>query len=356
MNFIINKECILQLLKIILLLLIIYLIIKYFLESNFYSQIIIAPPKNNNPIDINLESARLEAQKNINSVIEESFSNYNSNKTNSDNNKIEIVPYLNRPNKTTLQLFYKPSCPHCINFMPTWTRIINDLPNDASYEEINCDVESQRATENNISSVPSIILLVDNEKKIYMGNRTYSDIKRFLSINGVNLISRTLEKFKMDSDNSDNKNTTEKNLNCPTVSFDKQVELENDHYMYQIFNENGQYGYASGGLNPDKLLTPYQAAFSTVDSYLSSLPDSKNPTKNTYKNIDECASLYANQIMNFGLCDLNELNKIEAYADNVSNGKNKIYIDGTDYNGNQTVIKAIKKVCGFNKDNTINKR
>jgi hypothetical protein len=152
----------------------------------------------------------------------------------------------------------------------------------------------------------------------------------------------------MNNDNANN-NTSKrnKNMNCPAVTFDKQVELENDIYMYQIFNENGQYGYATGGYNPDKLLTPYQAAFSTVDSYLSSLPDPKKPTQTTYKNIDECTGLYKNQIVNFGLCDIDELNKIGAYADNVANGQNKIYIDGTDYKGNQKIVNAIKKVCGF---------
>ena len=88
---------------------------------------------------------------------------------------------------------------------------------------------------------------------------------------------------------------------CPSVTFDKQADVANDKYMFQIFNADGQYGYAVGGNNKDKMFTPFTAAYSTVDSYLSSLPD--------VKNAKECASLYATEIRGFGLCDDEQLNK-----------------------------------------------
>ena len=132
------------------------------------------------------------------------------------------------------------------------------------------------------------------------------------------------------------------------VSFDKQIDLENDSYMYQIFNSDGQYGYAVGGYNSDKTLNPFMAAYSTVDSYLSSLPDDTEPSKSSYNHINDCASLYANNIINFGLCDIDQLNAIQGYQSNVSSGVSNSYIDGTDYSGNSKVVNAIKNACGFN--------
>ena len=88
------------------------------------------------------------------------------------------------------------------------------------------------------------------------------------------------------------------------------------------------------------------AAYSTVDSYLSSLPDNDDPTKNSYKNINECASLYANNIVNFGLCDAEQLDNILAYQKKINSGENTMRVDGTDYNTNTNVVNAIKQVCG----------
>jgi hypothetical protein len=167
-----------------------------------------------------------------------------------------------------------------------------------------------------------------------MGNRDYNDINRFLRKNGVNLIQRNFQKFE-------NVNT-----HCPIVTFDKQFDLDKDSYMYQIFNSDGQYGYAVGG-NNNKLLTPFMAAYSTVDSYLSSLPDETNPAQNTYKNINECALLYADNIINFGLCNNDELDNILQYQSNISAGTNTYRIDDTNYNTNTNVVNAIKTVCGF---------
>ena len=192
-----------------------------------------------------------------------------------------------------------------------------------------------------------------------MGDRSYNDIKKFLQNNGVNLIQRNFEDFNNSSkfsditDNTDNTNNTDRrktNPHCLSVSFDKQIDLEEDTYMYQIFNSDGQYGYASGG-NKDKVLTPYMAAFSTVDSYLSSLPDNndndKNNTKNSYKNLNECALLYADDIINFGLCDEEQLNNILTYQNNIESGNNIYRVDNTDYSTNNKVVSAIKKVCNM---------
>jgi thiol-disulfide isomerase/thioredoxin len=348
---------ILTFLQVILFILVIIVIFKLFFQTEIYNEIInsITTTKKANQqatqqatqqptqAEINLKpeliKARIDANNKINRVIEESFISVMNSQ-----NKINdgyIVSYLNKTNKIKLELYYKTSCKYCNQFMPVWNRIINDLPNDALYEEIDIEKDSEKVNENKITSVPTLILLVDNEKKFYNGDRTYNDINKFLKINGVNLIQRTFEDFSTVPKNN--------NLNphCPSVTFDKQIDLENDSYMYQIFNSHGQYGYAVGGHNLDKKLTPFQAAYSTLDSYLSSLPDNTNTTTNSLKNIDECTNLNASQIINFGLCDLEQLNAIQGYKSNVASGFNKPLIDNTDYTNNEVIINSIKKVCGF---------
>lgn len=352
------NDTILSLLQIILVILIIILVIKYFFDSDIYQKLLkvitTARPENTN-MENTLQTARTEAFQNINRVVEESFANSSTsnNQSNLDGN---ITSYLNKQNRIKLELYYKPSCPHCKTFMSVWSKIINDLPSDATYEEINCELieNKDKINENKITSVPSLVLLVDNQKKFYMGSRTYNDIARFLSLHGVNLVKRSFEEFNNTTTNNTNGATgvgdsiAGVNPHCPAVSFDKQIDIATDDYMYQIFNANGQYGYATGGYNTDKLLTPFQAAYSTVDSYLSSLPDDTDPSKSSYKHIDECAGLYANNIINFGLCDIDQLNTIKEYQTNIASGNSSTYIDGTDYSNNSKVVNAIINACGFN--------
>jgi len=54
--------------------------------------------------------------------------------------------------------------------MPTWVKLINNLPNNATYEEINSENNNKLFNENNITTVPTIILLVNNENKINESN------------------------------------------------------------------------------------------------------------------------------------------------------------------------------------------
>ena len=257
----------------------------------------------------------------------------NKNRHNNDN----IISYLNKGNSVRLMLFYKSSCPYCNDFMPVWYKIVNNLANNVMYEEIDCEKDYKKANEYQITSVPTIILLVNNEKKVYMGDRNYLEIMRFLKINGVRLIERTFEEFN--SVPQTPFGNTKKTSLCPSVTFNSELEVAEDNYMFQIFNADGQYGYATGGNNPGKLMTPFTAAYSTVDSYLSSLPDGAN--------VSECANNYAEQIRGFGLCDSKQLDSILQYQANVANGNAMSQIDGTDYSTNKEVITAIKNTCGL---------
>ena len=246
-----------------------------------------------------------------------------------------------------LLLFYSKSCPYCSQFLPTWYKIVNDLPNNTVYEEIEINEDKTKASQYEITEVPTIILLLDNEKHPFVGQRNYENINRFLRNQGINLVARSAEQFSASGYDDTPEPTKKMNANCPAVSFNKEADILNDKYFFQIFNETGQYGHAEGGNKADKALSPFAAAYSVVDSYLSSLPDKANPSKSSYENVNECANLYAKQIQQFGLCDTAELNKILEYGKNVKNGTGKMRFDGTDYSTNEKVVNAIKSACQF---------
>ena len=284
-----------------------------------------------------LEQDKLVTEKKINKAIEkgiiEGFGTFNELDT-------TIISYINKDEQITLMFFYKPDCSYCSDFLPTWYKIVNNLPNTIMYEEINVSKDNEnntKANDYNITTVPTLILNNGNDKIIYKGNRSYNDIDRFLKANGVNLIDRSFEEFDDTGYGTEPLPTEPQNPNCPAVTFDSQLEVANDDYMYQIFNAKGQYGYVKGGYKENKILSPFVAAYSTLDSYLSSLPDTKN--------MEECATLYSKDIRGFGLCDSEKLDEILSYEEKVKNGTAKLRFQGTNYNNNKKVVSAIKKAC-----------
>jgi hypothetical protein len=261
--------------------------------------------------------------------------------SNSKMNNETITSYINKDSQAKLMLFYKTSCHYCTEFLPTWYKIINDLPNNVLYEEVNTEKDNKsnkKANSYNISTVPTIILTVNNTNKIYRGDRTYKDIETFLKLNGINLVARTFEEFDDAGYSAEPSPTKPINQNCPAVTFDKQIDLAHDVYMYQLFSD-GQYGYASGTENSisKSVLSPFAAAYSVVDSYLNSIP-------NTSK-MNECASLYAKDIIGLGLCDPDNLNTILSYDDQINSGEYVSRVDGVNYNSNKKVVDAIKYAC-----------
>lgn len=311
----------------------------------------------NEDINILLEKIKKSTNEKINHAIEEgiregfssmnggSTSNFsNFSKINANNADAPIISYINKDSQKKLMLFYTPNCPYCQEFMPVWSQIINNLPNNILYEEINTSKssESNKANEYKIVSVPKIILVVNNNKLKYEGNMSYSDIERFLKENGINLVIKILntsEQFDDSGYSNTPSPTPVPNPDCPTVTFDTELDVANDNYMFQIFNSKGQYGYATGGTKPGKLMTPFAAAYSVVDSYLSSLPNTKNMNK--------CANQYANDIIQFGLCDTKQLDNILNYNDSIKNGSAKVRFEGTDYTTNNNVVNAIKSACNI---------
>ena len=288
----------------------------------------------NTHIDINNDNDN-DNDNNINKKFGGSGSN--SNKMNNDT----IVSYINKDSQAKLMLFYKTSCHYCTDFLPIWYKIINDLPNTILYEEINTEKDNKnnkKANSYNISTVPTLILIVNNNKTVYKGDRTYKDIEKFLKLNGINLVARTFEEFDDAGYSATPSPTDPINQNCPAVTFDKQIDLAHDVHMYQIFSD-GQYGYASGyDKQTDRtLLTPFAAAYSVVDSYLNSIPDTST--------MNECANLYSKDIIGLGLCDNDNLNTILSYNDNINSGEYMSRVDGVNYDSNKKVVAAIKYAC-----------
>ena len=294
-----------------------------------------------------LQKIKNDTDSKINAAVEEGFANGYKDMLEQDKNYSKGE----RGAEAIAMLFYRKDCHFCQDFMPVWTKIVNNLPNNIKYEEIECNENTKKANEYNITGVPTIILLVNNKQQIYMGDRSYNDINKFLRINGINLVERTYEQFDSTGYSSDSTVTDTQIFNqyCPAVTFDKQADLANDKYMFQIFNEKGQYGYATGNTKDGSVMTPFNAAYSVVDTYLSSLPPNRNigtGALSTEAIVNQCASLYSNQIKNFDLCDNDKLNAILEYDKNVKNGSARINFDGTDYSSNKIVVNAIKTACG----------
>lgn len=302
---------------------------------------------NNEDLQQLLQKVKLDTNKKINQAIEQGMiegfqamqvtQDINTVSSNTNNN---IISYINKYEEIKLLFFYKTSCSYCSDFLPIWYQIVNNLPNNIIYEEINVDKNNENnkyTNEYNITSVPTLILLKGKTKEIYMGKRTYKEIELFLKKYGINLESKSIEDFDDTGYGTDPMPSIATNPNCPAVTFDTNVYLENDEHMFQIFNSEGQYGYATGGYKEGKMLKPFQAAYSVLDSYLSSIPDTKNMT--------ECATLYSKDIRGFGLCDTEQLDDILSYQNNVKNGSKIPRLPGTDYSTNNNVVNAIKTAC-----------
>lgn len=243
---------------------------------------------------------------------------------------------------SNLMLFYTLSCPHSQAFLPIWYRIKNKLPSYVESEEIDCGDESNRTTCNNhnITGVPSVILSKDGHNIVFNGSRTESALSRFLREHGITLNQNDHEGFVDFNTNNllediEKKNEELADAKCPTVTFDKYLDRTKEEYAFQIFDENGLYGYSKGGKNA--YLDEFHAAYNCFDTYLSTLPIGAEK--------DECAMKYRSQVRDFGLCDADKLNEMLDYDSKIKKGELKERIDGTNYENNTGVINAIKKAC-----------
>lgn len=312
-------------------------------------------------------------------------SSTNTNINNAINTKYKLLSN-NYENINTIILFYKTNCPYSQLLLPIWYQVLQQLPteNNLIIKEYDCDIFKNICNKYNITQLPTILLQKNNYITKFDTEFTLDNLIYFLQSNQIYLlkninntqnnkysfIPKQIENFQSNQNNNLNlklniKNNIQQKLlelqhtnqeqitsedinkqlfkdKCSVVSFDTFIEPNNKTSHYQIFDSQGQYGYSYGGQN--QFLTPFQAAYNVIDTYLSTLP---NDTDN--QNIDICANLYKNDIRKFGLCNSIELQNIENETNQIING-NRILPKGiskNDYKNKNNIIKAIKKACSI---------
>jgi uncharacterized protein YxeA len=80
--------------------------------------------------------------------------------------------------------FYRDSCPYCVSSKPEWDKFKNSQYSNPliSVYEINTETEDGKELmkQYNLSSVPNIILVDDVKIKVYSGDRSCEDLKKFI--------------------------------------------------------------------------------------------------------------------------------------------------------------------------------
>ena len=269
----------------------------------------------------------------------------NNNHNNHNNHNNFTQPTKNNDistiEKTQLILFYHSDCMYSQLILPIWYQVLNDINiHDIQIIEQDCILDKSMCNKYNINTFPSIILVINNQQILFIGEISYNNLTYFLKSNGIYIRNTNIESFE----SADDLRINMKSI-CPIISFDHYED--SDKSYYQIFNERGQYGYSVGGYN--ELLTPYQAAYNTIDTYLSSLPNTTSNTASTINNMKKCADLYNNNIREFGLCNSIELNKMKQEIIDIKKNKLKLHknVKKEDYQHKLNVISSIEQSCGL---------
>jgi hypothetical protein len=324
----------------------------------------------------------------------------------------------NEPNTLALKLLYRPGCIYSAQFMPMWHEIKNSLPNNVITEEVNCDrgdiLGNSICSNYNISGVPSLILMVPDSDipVIFKNNRTYQNIKLWLKQNGIQLkYNPEVEHFDktggyVNTEQFNNMTSSEEGHNaaglvgkvisaegnirapydalyraesrvnehdeyhdvdddgCPIASF--SICKENSvNPGYQIFTHRGQWGCVYPDPNTS-INNRFDAAFSTVDHYLHSLPpkmeqvvDDKGhvhlkevpyTADEKIEQMKKCAVKYSKNIRNFGLCDAEKLNDKYTIKNKIEAGEASLPFDGMnidEYNDTMKTAEALYTACSL---------
>ena len=83
--------------------------------------------------------------------------------------------------KYLLVLFYDPECPHCQNFMPDYGKMATDLKKENFiFAKLNAVRYEKIANNYDLEAFPTLILLKNQEKFVFEGERTRENIENFL--------------------------------------------------------------------------------------------------------------------------------------------------------------------------------
>lgn len=103
---------------------------------------------------------------------------------------VNIVPISNGSvsNKSTLNLYYSNTCPHCVTLLPIWGQIINtnELKQMVNFNQYECGSNSEICRTNNIIGVPTLILFKADGSQIRYPDslpRSYDGISEFIRNN-----------------------------------------------------------------------------------------------------------------------------------------------------------------------------
>ena len=89
------------------------------------------------------------------------------------------------PERAVLVLYHLPGCPHCVNMMPEWEKVVDahEADDKVNIKTVNCQDEPGKAKEVDVESFPTIILFKDGKKVVYESGRTQEELEEFLNSN-----------------------------------------------------------------------------------------------------------------------------------------------------------------------------
>ena len=270
-----------------------------------------------------------------------------SNNLNNKNNLVvtNTEAFQNTLNNKSITLFYSETCTHSLNFLKVWHKLIDDriLSDDVKLESIECNSKPEQCKNNNISSVPTLVIQNQSKKHIMNGAQSLDSILEQCKLMGFYVKDPIQEGFvsSMYISGEIASKFIEKRSDedCPFVSF-RQYEDYNRNKNYCVSGDHGQ-GCVKG-ISGSKVGN-FNAAYSQVGSYLISLPDKSQEKMN------KCAALQADSIRNFNLCSQNErLSQISNYAKDVENKKSNPIFLNTDFEDNIKISNAIRYACSKN--------
>lgn len=257
------------------------------------------------------------------------WAGYSNNHSSDSNNNIiegfEATTGINSTPVPKLQLYYRMSCGYTQAFLPVWYEVVAALPTASiRYEEVNCEDASGNCEAAQIDGVPTLRIIKYNpdgsEASIeeYNGQRTFNDIKNWLSGHGIALIPQlkvnVADESEVITDMGGAPEVTARAMSNNKEEFvgmqildatgnlkskhdnaylDAAALDEHGHYHdvtdgvydatfskcqsnsqnpgYQIFTHRGQWGC----VRPEPgtgIATPFDAAFTVASQYLNTLP------------------------------------------------------------------------------------
>lgn len=286
--------------------------------------------------------------ENNNKVVNSKVSHIELQMTSHNNNKKNnlvlnnIEAFQNNASQKSVTLFYSKTCSHSLAFLKVWHTLLDEevFSDDVQLTSVECGKKPEICKNNNITSVPTLVIQNQSKKHSMNGNQTLENVLEQCRLMGFYLKKPIEEGFSSAyyiSGGVANKFIKKsEDGDCPLVSFRR----------YEDYNRNNNFcvsgDHASGcikGVSGSKV-QDFEAAYAQIGSYLVSLPD------NSQEKMNKCAARKAESIRKFNLCGKNEkLNILSNYGKDVKDGKStNIFLD-TDFSDNVKISNAIRHAC-----------